>query len=371
MDTAIQVHGMGAIKALMFRQDVMTRFEQVMGGRGAQGFINSVLLTVAEKPELQACTPESIMLQALRAATIRLSVDKSARQAYLSAKDGKADLIIGWRGIRTMAERTGKFKNINVAAVFEGEQVLTDRLKGTITIIGKMTSPKVIGRAAYFLRKDGLEHALYMTVQEIHERAKALKPGAYNARNGFWQNPKWVGAMEAKDVLVMLLRDWAELDPNDIAALEAESDTVSGDPVSRSAVVDVDPTPTDPTPPALSTGHPPQMSTFGEGKVPLKERIVRKAGELAMRKKVEADSAQRSRLAMMLNACFPNDPMANKRRSDALFALTGYRTVDGLPGATVLAMTWCLCRVNDNQFFLREDVAEEVRTWADEKWQAE
>ena len=67
------------------------------------------------------------------------------------------------------------------------------------------------------------------------------------------------------------------------------------------------------------------------------------------------------KLAMMLNACFPNDPRANKRRSDALWALTGYRTVDGLPGATVLALLWCLCRVTEGQFVLDEAVAGEVR----------
>lgn len=84
-----------------------------------------------------------------------------------------------------------------------------------------------------------------------------------------------------------------------------------------------------------------------------------------MRKKTEADSAQRARLALVLNACFKDDPMVNKRRSDALFALTGYRTVDGLPGATVLAMIWCLCRVAEGQFVLDESVAEEVRLVVD------
>lgn len=323
--TAIQTSGMGAIKALLFRDDVMARFQDVMGGRGAQAFINSVLLTVAEKPELQACTAESIMVQAMRAATIRLSVDKSARQAYMGAVRGKAELIIGWRGIRTMAERTGKFKAINVTAVFEGETVAVDRLRGMVTIGGKMTAPKVIGRVAYFLRHDGLEHAIYMTTKEIHDRAKELKPGAYNARDGFWQNTKFVGAMEAKDVLVILLRDWAELDPNDIAALEA-SDLTPQPPshLGRGGeIVDVEATVA--------------VRSADEIRGWLHER----ADALAREGKRVASVQQRGLMVQVFSRCWDFEPNADAKRQAVMKAVTGF-DADGmsnqLPAVYVLAV---------------------------------
>jgi len=341
--TAIQTSGMGAIKALLFRDDVMARFQDVMGGRGAQAFINSVLLTVAEKPELQACTAESIMVQAMRAATIRLSVDKSARQAYMGTRVDKktgnkvADLIIGWRGIRTMAERTGKFKNINVTAVFEGETVTVDRLRGMVTIGGKMTAPKVIGRVAYFLRHDGLEHAIYMTTKEIHDRAKELKPGAYNARDGFWQNPKFVGAMEAKDVLVILLRDWAELDPNDIAALEAASPSpVSAYGGEDDEVIDLSPTP-DPSPFSKSeNGEGGRVRTADE----IRGWLHDKANELAKAGKRVASVQQRGLMTSVFDRCWDFEPNPSEKRLTVLKAITGFEgdVANQLPAVYALAL---------------------------------
>jgi recombination protein RecT len=337
---------------------VQARFEQVMGGRAATGFINSVLLMVAEKPELQACTADSIMVQAMRAATIRLSVDKSARQAYLGAVQGKVELIIGWRGIRTMAERTGKFKHINVEPIFEGETVLKDRLRGTVSIGGKVTNAaKIIGRVAFFERHDGLSHAIYRTVEEIHERAKKLKPHNYFAKGSCWQDPKWKGTMEAKDVLVELLKDWAELDPNDIAALERVTDGGGvGDPrPAEGEVVDVTPSV------VVDGGEGGGVGDPRPAGKSLKERIEGRILELAKKGKTEADSSQRAKLALFLNACFPNDPMKDKKRNEVCKALTGYATVEKMPGATVLALIWCICRVQEGQFVLDEKVAEEVR----------
>ncbi len=343
--SAIQTSGMGAIKALLFRDDVMTRFEKQMGERGAQSFINSILYTVAEKPELQACTPESIMVQAMRAATIRLSVDKSARQAYLAAVRGKAELVIGWRGLRTMAERTGKFKNINVTAVFEGETVTVDRLRGMVTIGGKMTAPKVIGRVAYFLRHDGLEHAIYMTTKEIHDRAKELKPGAYNARDGFWQNPKFVGAMEAKDVLVILLRDWAELDPNDIAALEAASPSpVPAYGGEDDEVIDLSPTP-DPSPFSTPQKHAGQASENGEGgrvrgADEIRGWLHNKANELAKAGKRVASVQQRGLMTSVFDRCWDFEPNAAAKRLTVLKAITGFEgdVANQLPAVYALAL---------------------------------
>ena len=81
-----------------------------------------------------------------------------------------------------------------------------------------------------------------------------------------------------------------------------------------------------------------------------------------MKGKTEADSSLRALLTLRLNECFAGDPMADKKRHDATKALTGYATIDRMPGTTVLAMIWCICRVSEGKFLLDEKAAEEVRS---------
>src|SRR4026208_373417 len=87
---------------------VKARFAQMMGERGASSYISSVLIAVADSNSLQKCTPVSVYTSALRAATLRLSVDPGVGQAYLVPFKGRATLIVGYKGLHDMAVRTNK-----------------------------------------------------------------------------------------------------------------------------------------------------------------------------------------------------------------------------------------------------------------------
>jgi recombination protein RecT len=208
--------------------DVKARFAEVVGDRNAGAYISSVMLAVAndESGKLAKCTPTSIYVAALRAATLRLSVDPSMGQAYLVAFGDKATLVVGYKGLQDMAVRTNKYRYMNVAKIYEGETVEPDRISGLITLKslgGKRTSNKVAGYLAAFEMLDGYAHTLYMTIDEIHEHAKKYSRG-YDYKNqkgeftSLWhKNPD---EMERKTPLRLLLRKYGYMDPNDAAVLE-------------------------------------------------------------------------------------------------------------------------------------------------------
>jgi recombination protein RecT len=200
---------------------VKARFAQIMGERGASNYISSVLIAVADSRQLQECSPASIYTNALRAATLRLSVDPGVGQAYLVPFKGHATLIVGYKGLHDMAVRTNRYRYINVSSIYEGQEITEDQITGFHSIGGKRTgSNKVIGWIASFEmlpRFGGYSKTMYMTVEEIHEHGKKYSK-SYNRSDSPWQTEP--AKMERKTVLRLLLRHWGYIDPADVQVLE-------------------------------------------------------------------------------------------------------------------------------------------------------
>jgi len=226
---AIVKKPMEKIQGYLESEVIKNRFATVLGEQGSASYISSVLLAVANKPELQVCTPSSIYVSALRAATMRLSVDESTGQAYLVPFKEKATLIIGWKGIYDMAIRTGKYRRIEVHKLYEGETFEQDRLTGMMSLGGSKKSNKTGGWMAIFEmyppkgQRSGMSAALFMTVDEIHAHAQKYSRG-YDRKDGAWKTA--TEQMEKKTVLRLLLRTRGYLDPQDEAAMaEIEEET--------------------------------------------------------------------------------------------------------------------------------------------------
>jgi recombination protein RecT len=194
---------------------VKARFTQIMGERGASTYIASGLIAIGDSQALQKCTPPSLYLSLLRAATLKMSVDPSIGQAYLVPFGARATLIVGYKGLHDMAIRTGKYRYINAGPIYEGEEVVEDRISGFHKIAGMRASKEVIGWIAAFEMRDGYAKTLYMTVAEIHEHAQKYSK---SYKSGPWQTetPK----MEKKTVLRLLLRRWGYMDPSDTKILD-------------------------------------------------------------------------------------------------------------------------------------------------------
>lgn len=206
--------------------EVTNSFVQLLG-QTAPHYIQSALIAVQANELLMQCTPRSIFSSALRAATLRLSCDPAIGHAWLvpyknNAKGGiyEAQFQAGWKGVQHMALRTGKYRYINVSPVFEGEEVVEDRITGSLKIEGGVTSPKKEkGLIASFALLSGLQKSIYMTNEEMDEHGKKYSKG-YNKVGGIWTTNK--PAAYHKTILLRLLKTYGYLDPTEAAILDEE-----------------------------------------------------------------------------------------------------------------------------------------------------
>jgi recombination protein RecT len=97
------------------------RFAEVLGKTmPVERLMRTIMISVERLPKLLDCDRQSIFNAAMSAACLGLEVDGVTGQAYLIPFKGKAQLVIGYKGINTMAARSGI--TITGAVVRDGDQ---------------------------------------------------------------------------------------------------------------------------------------------------------------------------------------------------------------------------------------------------------
>lgn len=197
------------MKDLMSNQAMMSLFSQSLG-ENANNFVTS-LIELYSDPEgtLKECEAKEVAMEALKAATLKLPINKGLGFAYIVPynKNKKADgkwikephpqFQIGYKGYVQLAMRTGQYKTIHAGVVYEGMQVEENYLTGEVQITGQKTSDKPIGYFAYFRLINGFEKTVYWSVERVKEHAakfsqtyktmeNAKKKDYYNADKYVW-----------------------------------------------------------------------------------------------------------------------------------------------------------------------------------------
>jgi phage RecT family recombinase len=215
-----------ALAVYLNKPEALSRFMEIFPNEQlAKSYIQSVLILAADDPKLQDCTPRSIFVSALRAASLGLSCDKSLKQAYLipywsnKKKCYEAQFQPHYLGLYNLAMRTRKYQVIDVTPFPEGYELRKDLATHNEIIVGPeglpvVYAPRVKPQDAgawygYLRAKDGSVKKIWMTKQEIHEHAQKFNPKGYNADGSLWKSPEHCHTMEAKTVLRELL-NWAD-----------------------------------------------------------------------------------------------------------------------------------------------------------------
>jgi recombination protein RecT len=206
-------------------QEVMNTFIQVLG-KEAPYYVQSAIMAVKLNDRLMECTPRSIFSAALRAATLRLSCDPALGHAFMVPyrNNGvpEASFQPGWKGIQHMALRTGKYDYINVAKIYDGEEIVEDRFSGEITIQGMPTYPKKeIGLLASFRLKSGLKKSIYMTYEELEAHGQRYSK-SYNRSDSIWKTNK--PAAYHKTIVLKLLRNYGYISPLEASILNEDEE---------------------------------------------------------------------------------------------------------------------------------------------------
>jgi len=196
------------LKHILAAQSVQEQFQSVLK-ENAGAFVASIIDLYNTDRTLQMCDPKNVVMEALKAASLKLPINKQLGFAWIVPyRDGKTGQYIptfqlGYKGYVQLCMRTGAYRYINADVVYEGELVKHDKLTGEIEIDPKQrTSNKKIGYFAFIETLNGFRKTLYMTVEEIIMHAQQYSK-SYGNKNSVWATD--FDAMALKTCLRLLL----------------------------------------------------------------------------------------------------------------------------------------------------------------------
>jgi len=219
------------LKNILAAQSVQEQFQSVLK-ENAGAFVASIIDLYNTDRTLQMCDPKNVVMEALKAASLKLPINKQLGFAWIVPyRDSKTGQYIptfqlGYKGYVQLCMRTGAYRYINADVVYEGELVKCDKLTGEIEIDpSKRTSDKKIGYFAFIETLNGFRKTLYMTVEEVTKHAQQYSK-SYSSKNSVWATD--FDAMALKTCLRLLLSKYGIMSVEmQRAYIEDSSDVIS------------------------------------------------------------------------------------------------------------------------------------------------
>lgn len=209
-----QIQKANPVKELFARPEVQNKFKELLGKRSAS-FCTSVLQIVASNDMLRNADANSVYQSAAVAATLDLPLNNNLGFAYIvpyktKQADGSYKVVaqfqMGYKGFIQLAQRSGQFKSIYAAPIFEGQISSENPLDGYEFDFSQKKSEKVVGYAAKFKLINGFEAVWYMTVEQVKQHGVKYSK---TFKNGLWQTD--FDSMAQKTVIKLLLSKFAPL----------------------------------------------------------------------------------------------------------------------------------------------------------------
>jgi recombination protein RecT len=222
-----------AIKKMTTDPEILGRFQTVLGQKAPQ-FLASIVSAVSATPQLQKASPMSVMGAAMVAATLNLDINpslgfsaivpyertrKDANGNWYKVTEGQFQIMT--KGFVQLAIRSGQYRNINVAEIYEDEFDGEDIITGEVLIHpvangyrAKGQDDKIVGYVAYLELVSGFRKTVYWSIEKILNHAKKFSK-SYDSRTGqFRKGSAWDTNFEAmcrKTVLKNALSSWGIL----------------------------------------------------------------------------------------------------------------------------------------------------------------
>lgn len=191
-------------------------------------FAASLIDLYTGEKSLQECEPKLVILQAMKAAILKLPINKSLGFAWIVAYKGVPSFQIGYKGLIQLALRTGQYRFINAAPVYEGEFKTANKLTGEFDLTGTAKSETIVGYFAYIELLNGFSKTLYMSKERVTVHA-AKYSKSYSYQGSPWKTE--FDAMAIKTVLRNLLTHYGYLSVEMANAIETDTDQDAADKV--------------------------------------------------------------------------------------------------------------------------------------------
>lgn len=192
-------------------------------------FVASVIELYSGDTYLQKCDPKLVVMEALKAAVLKLAINKSLGHAYIIPYNKKVgnefvsipQFQIGYKGLVQLAIRTNQYKYLNADVVFDGEFKTSNKLTGEFDLTGTKKSDTIIGYFAHFETMQGFSKTLFMTKERVTKHAQKYSK-SYAQEYSPWKTE--FDAMATKTVLRGLLGHWGLLSIEMANALDSDGD---------------------------------------------------------------------------------------------------------------------------------------------------
>lgn len=207
------------LKSVLNAESVREQFRNALK-ENANSFVASLIDLYASDKYLQECNPNQVVMEALKAATLKLPINKQLGFAYIVPYKKVPQFQLGYKGYIQLAMRTGQYRYLNTGIVYEGMEVKKDILTGQIEFSGEPTSDKAIGYFAYMELLNGFSKTLYMTKEEIIKHAKRYSK-SYGNKNGAWSTN--FDEMAMKTVIRLLLSKFGILSTDMVIAFTSDT----------------------------------------------------------------------------------------------------------------------------------------------------
>jgi recombination protein RecT len=191
-------------------------------------FSASVIELFTSEKALMDLDPKMVIMQAMKAAVLKLPINKSLGFAWIVPYKGVPQFQIGYKGLIQLALRTGEYRFINTSEVFEGEFKTANKLTGEFDLTGKQTSEVVVGYFAYIELMNGFSKTLYMTKAQVEAHAKKYS-ASYSFPSSPWKTE--FNAMAKKTVIRNLLTHYGYLSVEMANAIESDTNQDAADKV--------------------------------------------------------------------------------------------------------------------------------------------
>lgn len=228
-------------KSLFEREDVKKKFQDLLGKR-ATSFMTSVLQIAAQNQLLAKADPLSIYQAAAVAATLDLPLNSNLGFAYIVPYNDKqkgqvAQFQMGYKGFIQLAQRSGQFKSIYAAPIYQGQIISENPLDGYEFDFTKK-SDVMVGYAAKFKLINGYEATLYMTVEQLKKHG-SMYSQSFKKGYGLWKDN--FDAMASKTVLKLLLSKFAPLSVDMQKAVVADQAIIKNSETDDVTYIDNEP----------------------------------------------------------------------------------------------------------------------------------
>ena len=195
-----------SLKAIVDNEKTQKKFKDLLGKK-SQGFLVSLLNTVGGNTQLQQADAMSVLKAGAVAATLDLPIDPNLGFAYIVPYNNKgkneAQFQMGYKGFIQLAIRSGQYRKINIAELYEGQFISYDPITDTLEYdINNKISDTVTHYIAYFKTVNGFDKYNVMSKDEIINHAKKFSK-TYSSKYSPWVTN--FESMAKKTVLKLLL----------------------------------------------------------------------------------------------------------------------------------------------------------------------